>query len=100
MTPESRDIAADADLAILAGDPRLAERRHLQGILGCRKPLERAFAQWVEHDDRHPPTRRVVQLSQHSRAVGAGLLPNDEDRVCIREVIQQYGPFADADARG
>src|SRR6516164_2325118 len=78
---ECRDIAADADLAIFAGDSGLAKRRHFQRILGCRKPLECAFAQWVEYDDRYPPTRRVVQLSQHSRAVGAGLLPNDEDRV-------------------
>ncbi len=95
---ESRDIAADADLAILAGDPRLAEGRHLDRILGCGKPLESALAQWVEHDDRHAAARRPVQLRQHSRAVGAGILTDDEDRVGIGEVVEQHGPLADADA--
>src|SRR6516164_1092593 len=59
-----------------------------------------------------PPTRtwqyslailvspNVVQLRQHTRAVGAGLLAEDEDRVRIREIVQQDGPLADADALG
>src|SRR5262245_42157393 len=37
---ESRNIAADADLAKFAGDPGLPERRHLDRILGCGKALE------------------------------------------------------------
>src|SRR5438477_13125734 len=45
---EGRDIAADADLAILAGDPRLAKGRHLDRILRCRKPFECALAQRVD----------------------------------------------------
>src|SRR5215469_15461842 len=36
---EGRDIAADADLAIFAGDSGLAKRRHFYRILRCRKPL-------------------------------------------------------------
>src|SRR5207302_1696999 len=44
---EGRNIAADADLAILAGDPRLAEGRHLDCVLRRRKALEGALTQWV-----------------------------------------------------
>src|SRR2546430_392414 len=36
---EGRDITADADLAILTGDPCLAEGRHLDRILRCGKAL-------------------------------------------------------------
>src|SRR6266404_7198283 len=36
-TLEGRDVAANADLAIFAGDPRLAEGCHLDRILGCGK---------------------------------------------------------------
>ena len=97
---EGRDIAADADLAILAGDPRLAQRRHLDRILGCRKALECALAQRVEHDDRHAAARRPVQLGQHPRAVGARVLADDEDRLGMREVVEQHGSLADADAFG
>ncbi len=50
---EGRNISGDADLAKFAGDPRLAERRHLDRILGCGKALECPLAQRVEHDDRH-----------------------------------------------
>ena len=90
---ERRDIAADADLAILAGDPRLAEGRHLDRILRCGKALERALAQRVEHDDRHAAARRVVQLGQHPRAVGARVLADDEDRLGMREIVEQHGPL-------
>ena len=97
---EGRDIAADADLAILAGDPRLAEGRHLDRILGCGKPFESALAQWVEHDDRHIAARRPVQFGQHPRAIGARVLAEDEDRVGIGEVVEQHGSLADPDAFG
>ena len=99
-TLEGRDIAADADLAILAGDSRLAEGRHLDRILGCRKALECALTQWVEHDDRHLAARRAVQFGQHSRAVGARVLADDENRFGIGEVVEQHGSLADADALG
>src|SRR5207302_8721743 len=59
-TLEGCDIAADADQTILAGDPRLAKGCHLERILRRGKPFERALAQWVEHHNRHPATRRVV----------------------------------------
>ena len=88
---ERRDIAANADLAILAGDPRLAERRHLDGVLWRRKPLERALAQRVDHHDRHAAARRLVQLGHHPRAVGAGVLADDEDRLGMREILEQHG---------
>src|SRR5580700_3473804 len=71
---EGRDITADADLAKLAGDPRLAKRRHLDRVLGRSKALESALTQGVEHDDRNVAARRPVQLGQHPRAVGARVL--------------------------
>jgi hypothetical protein len=97
---ERRDIAADADLAKLAGDPRLAEGRHLDRILGRRKALERALTQRVEHDDRHLTARGSVQFRQHPRAVGARVLAEDEDCVGMCEVVEHQGPLADADTLG
>ena len=97
---ESRDIAADAELAILAGDPRLAEGCHLDRILGRRKAFKRALPQRVEYDDRHVAARRPMQLGQHPRAVGARVLTDDEDRLGMCEIVEHHGPLADADAFG
>src|SRR6202035_5725675 len=52
-TLEGRNVAGDADLAKLAGDPRLAKCRHLDRILRRCKPLKSALAQRVEYDNRH-----------------------------------------------
>jgi hypothetical protein len=35
-----------------------------------------------------------MQLGQHSRAVGARVLADDEDRAGICEIVEQHGPFA------
>ena len=80
---ERRDIAADAHLAIFAGDPGRAERRHLDRVLRRGKALERALAQRVQHDDRHAAPRRFAQRGHHPRAVGARVLADDEDRVGV-----------------
>ena len=97
---QRRDVAADADLAIFAGDPGRAESRHLDRVLRRGEPLERAFTQRVHGHDRNAAPRRLAQRGHHPRAVGAGILPNHEDRVGLLEILQHDRALADANAFG
>ena len=88
---QRRDVASDTDLAIFAGDPGRAERRHLDRVLRRGEALERAFAQWVHRHDRNAAPRRLAQRGHHPGAIGAGILPDHEDRVCLVEILQHDG---------
>src|SRR4030081_2034167 len=61
-TLERRDVAADADLAILARDARRPQRDHFDRILRRREAFQRALAKRVQDHDRHATTRRIVAL--------------------------------------
>src|SRR5205085_1715749 len=54
----------------------------------------------IQDHDRHAATRGIAQLGHHPRAVRARILADYEDRVGMRKVIQDDGPFADADTLG
>ena len=97
---ERRDVAADADLAILAGDPRRAQGHHFDRVLRGGKAFQRPLAQRIEHHDRHATARCIVQRRQHARTVGAGILTDDEDRVGVLEIVEKDGALADPDALG
>ena len=47
-----------------------------------------------------PLRRRLLQLGQHARVAGAGVLADDEDAVGVREVLDLHGRLADADRLG
>src|SRR3954466_12583509 len=84
-TLECSHVAANTNLAVLACDPCLAKGYHLDGVLRCLKSLKGTLAQWVDHHDRHPSARRLVQFGHHPRAVGAGVLADHEDSLCMIE---------------
>jgi hypothetical protein len=65
-----RDVAAGPHLQV--------EVRDLGGV-GQLEHLERAL-----RDDLHPSLHRLLQRVQHARAVGAGVLPEEEDGVACR----------------
>ena len=84
---EGRDVTADADLAIFAGNPGRGESYHLDRVLRRGKSLQRPFTQRVHCHDRNAAPRRLAQRGHHPRAVGAGILPNHEDRICLVEIL-------------
>src|SRR4029077_4527949 len=93
---ERSHIAANPDLAIFAGDPGRSECRHLDWVLWRGEPLQGMLLQWIEDDNRDASARCVVQLSHHARAIGSGVLADNEDGVSVREVVEHDGPLADA----
>src|SRR5690348_15892825 len=58
---------------------------------------EARFGEWVDADDRRAIALRALQRRQHPRMVRPRILPGDEDRLRLIEVLQRHSPFADAD---
>ncbi len=46
---------------------------------------------------RAPRIGRLAQIAQHARMIGAGVLPDNEDRVCLLEILQRHRALANAD---
>ncbi len=78
---QRRDIAARRNLHILARQRRRLADRHLPGVLRIGELDQPALFERIEHDDLAPTLHRVLQRMQDARRVGAGVLPDIEDRV-------------------
>jgi hypothetical protein len=85
---QDRNVTADTDLAIFAGDPGRAECCDLDRILRCSEPFQCALQQRIHSHNRNPAPRGLPQAGHHSWTVGAGVLPNHEDCVSCVEILQ------------
>ena len=66
-------------------------RQHLDRILRVDEPHQPDFLDRVEDDDLAAALHRLLQRMQETRAVGAGVLPEIEDRVAMLEVLERAG---------
>ena len=94
-----RHIAADTHLVVLGADGHAPTRQgHVAHGLWRGEAHQGLFPQRIEGEDGHAAVHGVVQLAHHSRAVGAGILADDEDGVGLGEILQVQGALANADA--
>ncbi|RMN76978.1 hypothetical protein ALQ52_04443 [Pseudomonas cannabina pv. alisalensis] len=93
-------VAADSHLMILRADLHAAATEHVARVLRRGKAHQRFFAQRVERDDAGAPACGGMQLGHHARAVGPGVLADDENRVGVFEILQRRGALADPDRLG
>ena len=97
---QRRDVAADTDLAIFAGDPGRAEGRHLDRILRrCERSSARSRSGFITTigTPRLDASRSGVIIRG---LLVPGILPDHEDRVGLVEILEHHGALADADALG
>jgi hypothetical protein len=94
---EQRQIAADPDMDEFAGDIGRSEGRHLDHVLRLCELDQRAFGHRVDGDDRDAAFARLNQIGHHAGRVRSGVLPDDEDRLGLLEILQHHGALADAD---
>ncbi|RMU88288.1 hypothetical protein ALP22_05580 [Pseudomonas coronafaciens pv. porri] len=97
---QGNHVAADSDLMVLRADLHSAATEHVARVLWCCKTHQGFFAQGVERDDARATACGGVQLGHHARAVGPGVLTNDENGVGALEVFQRCGAFANSDRFG
>ena len=62
------------------------------------KTLQAALLQRVETHHLRAALHRLAQRFKHARVVGAGVLPEHEDRVAVLEVGEGHAALADAHA--
>ncbi len=82
---------------VLARDLRRVLGDHLAQVLGIDELLQPRLVDRVEGDDLAPALHRVLQVVKEARAVGAGVLAEEEDRVASLEVVEHHGPDGRAD---
>ena len=65
-------------------------------VLRMFEAREARFGQGIDVDDLCPVVLGITQRCQHTRMVGSRVLSNDENCVGVVEILERYGPFADA----
>ena len=96
---DQRKIAADLDMDELAGHLGRSEGRHLDDVLRFGEADQRAFGHRVDRDDRDAAFARLDQRGHHPRRVGPGVVADQEDRLGMFEIVEDYRPLADTDRR-
>ena len=94
---EHRNVAARPHLVVFLGDLRRRSDGHLDDVLRVDELDQSALAHRVEGHDPAAPFHRRFQDVQEARAVGAGVLPEEEDRVAMVEILQRAGADRRAD---
>ena len=89
---DRRDVAARAHLQILATDRRTIAGQHLGWPLRVDEFDQPLFANGVEGHDFAAAFDGFLQGVQEARTVGAGILPEKEDRVALFEIVENACP--------
>ena len=71
---------------------------HFQWMLRVLEAFQPALFQRVETNHLGAAFHRLAQRLKHARVVGSGILPDDENRIGLFQVIKGHRPLADADA--
>ncbi len=90
-------VAPDQRLQVQRRDRRGAVGQHRAEILRVEETGQAFLDQRVERDDLGAALARFLQLGQHPRMVGAGVLAEDDDQVGFLEIFQQHRALADTD---
>lgn len=105
--PGEEELGDPADRRHVAAQCRTEERgvqrrgavgQHFQRILRMLEALQAALLERVEADHLGAALHCFAQRLEHARVVGAGVLPKDEDRVGVFEVVEGHAALADPDA--
>jgi hypothetical protein len=92
---QQRRVTVDPHRQKQAGNRRPTAEQ-LERTLGMRKAQQRRLGQRIHGDDLTAALRRFLQHRHHARVIRPRILPEDEDRVGLLEVIQLHRAFADA----
>ncbi len=93
-----RHVTAKIRLVIGGTDRARHRRHHFKRFLRIGKALQPAFAQGVKGHNLRAPVGGMTQAVQHSRVIGAWVLPENENRIGLLKIIQVHRAFTDADA--
>ncbi len=94
---EQRDVAVDPHRQEQARRSALPRPSRSQRLLRILEPDHPRLRQRIDADDLAAVARRLLQLGEHARMTGAGILADDEDRIGRREVLDLHRRLADAD---
>ena len=92
------DVTTGAQLEIVRADRLPPPGQHLDRALRIGELDERALFQRVERQDRNIALGHRMQVTEHARAVRAGVLSDDEQAVARVPILQRDSALADADA--
>jgi hypothetical protein len=94
---DRRDVAAVLDLEVMRGNRGLSRCEHLHRRRRIRETHQAALFQRVEGHDRGAALAHLLQQVQHTRAVDADVLAEEEDRIGVRKIIERHGADRHAD---
>ena len=78
----------------MRADRRAAAEEHVDGILRMREIQETCFLERIETHDPRAALRGFLQLGEHARVVGAGILAEHKNRVGLFKILERHGALA------
>ena len=93
-------VASDLNLVVMRADRRAAAEEHVDGILGMREIQETRFLERIETHNPRAALRGFLQLGEHARVVGAGILAEDKDCVGFFKILERHSAFASSNRFG
>ena len=87
---DRRDIAPRAHLMILVGDDRLLPRHHRNRVLRIDEGDQPLLDHGIEGDDPAAPVLQILEIVQEARAVGAGVLAEEEIAIGLVQIIEGH----------
>lgn len=75
---------------VLIRDLRFLARQHLRQVLRIDEGNETLLDDRVERDNFRAAFFRIFQRMQKAWAVGAGILAEKEESICLRQIVQYH----------
>ena len=93
---DQRVVPAQARADEHRTDPVVRQAQHVQRMLRARETLEPAFAQRVDRHDGRAALGAIAQLAHHAGVIRGRVLPEQQQRVGMLEIVECDGALADA----
>ena len=98
--PQHGHVAVDPDLQMQVGNGCAGTQQRTHGFDGVHEILrilevaQARFVQRIDGNDFSPVSLGDLQSREHSRVIGAGVLPHNQNDLGFVNVIERYRAFA------